>query len=79
MRASIVFLVAPFDYVSWRLYHALARGSVTALRGGYSASREDHPIIYWSFTGFLGVIWAFLALAIVSAIAPGQLPSWLAP
>jgi hypothetical protein len=82
VRVEIVFPVAALAFVSWRLYRALALGSVPALRtlkGVQAASRDDHPLIYWLFTGLLGLIWLFLAAALVSAIAPGLLPPWLTP
>ena len=75
MRAEAIFPIAFFALVSWRLYQALAHGSVPVLRGGSRAACEDHPIIYWLFTGLLAVIWVSLALVTVSLIAPGLLPS----
>jgi hypothetical protein len=77
MRAEVIFPAAFLALVSWRLYQALAHGTVPVLRGGSRAAREDHPIIYWLFTGLLGVIWASLVLVMVSLIAPRLLPPWL--
>jgi hypothetical protein len=82
VEVEIVFPVAALAFVSWRLYRALALGSVPAVRtlkNVHAAGRDDHPIIYWMFTGLLGLIWLFLAASIVSMIAPGLLPRWLTP
>ena len=80
MRVEILFPVAALAFVSWRLYRVLILGSVPTVRtwkGVLAASRDDHPILYWIFTGLLGLIWLSIAASILGALVPGLLPSWL--